>query len=567
VQLLTKPLVVEANQRKEDPPSLSPYIQDLLFLSIFVALCSGFYIHQVGFYSIDWHWLSRMRMSPDQSFLGAVTSLRGAYTAMRPMEMVWWCLLYKAFALNPLGFHVTNAVVSLFGVLLLYGAARQLGLQRLFAVVVALLYAVTPLYCTDHFWLDCFTINVSVVLCLLSLNADLYAITSGRFWLWRSVSLVCVIVSLLSYEIAMPLFVFNQLLLCVFRRSYLQSNPVASRRGIAFFLSVSLHVATIAAIALFKLKTTMRLDKPVPNELSSHLYFFAHTVATSAQYALGPYGLELPKTVFSVLRHDPNIVSLILAASAFLLCAGYVYFLSNPSWQWLTGRRSAQLLAAGMLVFVLGYSMFLTNSQAILSPAGMGNRVSIVAAFGAAMVYAGLFGLLSCRLAPALRRITFACLVGTFAAGSMLIDNRIASCWISSWHQQLTIARDIKRNFPSLPKKTILMLDGVNPYVGPAVVFESPWDLSSLLVLVYRDPTLRADIVTKNLAAAGLGLTTSYLGLVPVRSDYAYSSKLLIYNYQDKKTVPCADATVARSYLRIHPPSKALREVVGDPAF
>jgi hypothetical protein len=211
--------------------------------------------------------------------------------------------------------------------------------------------------------------------------------------------------------------------------------------------------------------------------------------------------------------------------------------------------------------------MFLTNSQAILSPAGMGNRVSIVAAFGAAMVYAGWFGLLSCRLFPALRRITFACLVGSFAAGSMLIDNRVASCWISSWHQQLTIASDIKRNFPSLPKKTILMLDGVNPYVGPAVVFESPWDLSSLLVLVYRDPSLRADIVTKNLAAAGLGLCTFYLGLVPVRSDYAYSSKLLIYNYQDKKTVSCVDASVARSYLRIHPPSKALREVVGDPAF
>jgi hypothetical protein len=100
----------------------------------------------------------------------------------------------------------------------------------------------------------------------------------------------------------------------------------------------------------------------------------------------------------------------------------------------------------------------------------------------------------------------------------------------------------------------VLIVDGVCPYVGPAVVFESSWDLAGALITFYADRTLAADIVTPNMTVGKNGLrTVLYESL---ERDYPYGN-LLIYHYGRKEVYPLPDAEAARRYFDAFNPDRS----------
>src|SRR5207248_7533503 len=92
----------------------------------------------------------------------------------------------------------------------------------------------------------------------------------------------------------------------------------------------------------------------------------------------GDYLFRLPGVVWS-LQHTHPLSWLPLAALVF----GAIVFLYARSMAAdFTVRHSIALAIAGVGVFLLGYSMFLTNKAIQITPAGIGNRTSIAAALG-----------------------------------------------------------------------------------------------------------------------------------------------------------------------------------------
>ncbi len=97
-----------------------------------------------------------------------------------------------------------------------------------------------------------------------------------------------------------------------------------------------------------------------------------------------------------------------------------------------------------------------------------------------------------------------------------------------------------------MPPQSILILDGVCPYLGPGIVFEANWDLAGALEILYRDPTLQANVVTPSLRLGDKGVS---VWLYDTETYYPYGERLLLYDFRRKATYRFDNVEKARSYF------------------
>jgi hypothetical protein len=120
----------------------------------------------------------------------------------------------------------------------------------------------------------------------------------------------------------------------------------------------------------------------------------------------------------------------------------------------------------------------------------------------------------------------------------------------------------------TLAPRTTLLVGGFCSYHGPAIVFESDWDLSGALRLHYADRTLSADVLRPGfykLTDSGVA-TILYEG----EDDYDYSPNLLLYDFGRKTTQALTDKEAALRALRggsIDARCPPGGEGVGSPVF
>jgi hypothetical protein len=232
-------------------------------------------------------------------------------------------------------------------------------------------------------------------------------------------------------------------------------------------------------------------------------------------------------------------------------------------------RRSVGLIVTGVGAFLLGYSLFLTNKAIQITPTGIGNRTSIAAALGVAFGAAGVFGLIASAFPQArARSAAFAALLGAYAAGGFFVISALSSFWIDAYRTELAVLEDIETHVGTLAPRTTLLVGGICSYNGPAIIFESDWDLSGALRLHYGDRSLSADVLRPgfyNLTDSGVA-TILYEG----EDDYDYLPNLMLYDFGRKTTQALTDKDTAHRALRGGsldarcPPGG---EGVGSPAF
>ena len=157
--------------------------------------------------------------------------------------------------------------------------------------------------------------------------------------------------------------------------------------------------------------------------------------------------------------------------------------------------------------------------------------------------------------------------IAAIGGSGFLIVNVIAQFWQEAYGREQRVLAAIQRRFPTLPPHSTLLLDGVCPYAGPAVVFESNWDLKGALHTYYRDPTLKADVVTPRLSVTDAGIVTIIYGQP---TTYPYDPGLFVYHAGTGEVWPLPDVASARAYFASVPSSgrcPAAVEGVGVPLF
>jgi hypothetical protein len=260
--------------------------------------------------------------------------------------------------------------------------------------------------------------------------------------------------------------------------------------------------------------------------------------------------MELPHTVFQALSgyHEPML--LVSAGIIGGVIFGYLYHVAVRAEPTAMTRADwAGVTGFGLLVIGVGYSIFFVTPEIVFTASGIGNRTTLVATIGVGMACVGALGLAgTCFRSGVSRRNFFCATITLLCVCGFVVTTHLASFWASAYRRENVVLADIREHVRSLPAGSTLILDGVCPYDGPAIVFESNWDLAGALQLSYQDPALRADVVTPNLSVTDRGLTTLLYG--HLSANYPYGNTLVLYNFEQKKLYPLADAESARRYFQ-----------------
>jgi hypothetical protein len=106
------------------------------------------------------------------------------------------------------------------------------------------------------------------------------------------------------------------------------------------------------------------------------------------------------------------------------------------------------------------------------------------------------------------------------------------------------------------PAWRTVILDGVCPENGPAVVFADEWDLTGALRVHYHDATLKADVAQERMRATprALGLDMTFLGRFSTRT-YPYGPSLAVYDSSRGRLYRLFNRRQAARYLADSRPS------------
>lgn len=539
-------------------------LKDCLFLGLLVVASLVLYVRQLGFYSDDWSFLGYLSLSRDDSVMSLFRSIYSPWVQMRPTQVFYLALLYRLFGAQPLGYHLTNALVLVLGVALFYLALVELGLPRVYALAVPAIYGLLPHYSTVRFWVAAAHANLSMAFYFLSLLALLRALRAVTWagWLWWGLALASLAGSVLAYEVFLPLFCVHLVVLWQ-RGGRTAISPGDEPAWGRLALQASGYLMTLIALLGFKALTTVRTG-PILESLadivrtafsmnySENGYGLNYLRALQISYV--DYGLALPQVLATILREGPLAEMLIMAVLLGVSMYGYLSRSSSEVPLEIPGfGRIFQWLGAGLVLFGLGYAIFLTNYNVLFTTTGIGNRTAMAAAVGVAVSMVGGI-LILCRVLPgAFRRQLFCLSVAILGTSGFLINNHIASYWIDAYRMEQAIIVEVEQAFPSLPAGSTLILDGVCPYRGPAVVFESNWDLAGVLMMRYGDYSLRADVVSPNMRIEADGLYTTIYG---DERFYPYGN-LFVYHFGRDIVYQLSSYEIALLYFQNFTPDLA----------
>ena len=458
---------------------------DLVMLIILATLSVVPYVFRLGFYSDDWAILSMLVNSPDHSLSSLFASqYADANMRVRPTQIVYQAVLFKAFGLRPVGYHLVNAAVLASVALLLYSNLREIGLPRTVARALSTVYLLLPNYSTDRFWFVSFSYVLTAALFLLGTYAAFRALRSDRFVLWFGIALLAWTASLLGMEVFLPFTLAIPVGLWLQRRRLsaagLRIHPGASQT-LAFLGALLVIVASIVSYKAANAVGVMSPDLP----------YLVRLAAGSVAVNVGTFGIALPHTFAWSLRQLPLAALVWPCLIGAIVCLWLIRGEAPPR----ALRFWILLVVAGCVAFSLATAIFITTRRVGFSSTGIGNRVWLAAALGAAAVLAGAAGWLTSGLASGLHRRLFSGLIATLCASGVTINVALSAYWVNAWPRQLESLDNMQRVLPRPRSGTTLILYGACRYLGPAIVFESSWDFAGARKVLYRDSTLAGDVV------------------------------------------------------------------------
>ncbi len=549
---------------EEAPPKGVPRISrrdalvDCVFLVLITLMSFAPFAGRLGFYADDWALLATLVAAQDRSivgYFGALESQEALRLSPRPLESLLWIAQYNAFGADPLGYHLVRIALFSAAIALLYLVLRELRQLRLIALAVTVVYALLPNATTVRFWAATSMITLSLALLLLGLFGTLRAaaaLPGGRppFYGWVCLACLSIVGSGLAYEIPVPLALLTPAL--VWQRGYRgddQSRPWHHHGGRIAALLGGIFLA-LGVVVAYKLRTTNRGG--IPTAYADHLIRLA-TGAVRVNY--GTFGVGLPYTAWSLAGAYPDGATLAFSAALALGIFGYLSWVARRSAiSWPRPTRWVGLILAGGAVFALGYAVFLVTDQGqLFTTAGLTNRVAIAATGGVAISLIGGLSWLVAWFPTRFRERLFAVLVALVCLSGLLIVNTLAAMWVTAYERADAVLVDLHGRFPDLPSDTTLILDGVCRYVGPAVVFESDFDLGGALTMTYRDPTIRGAVVSPRLEIGEAGLAMVWYG---ERVHHPYGEQLVVYDAATGVIQRLPDVATAQRYFALIRPDR-----------
>lgn len=531
-----KEIVLKVLTIKATTPITSSTLQDCAVVAVVVLLTAAVYVPWLGFYSDDWGFLRAFTFAGDQSLTGLVRSFfeADANTRARPVQALYLAALYRLFGLDPLGYHIVNTAVFAGGLCAFYLSLRTLCENRLLSLAVVLVYGTLPHYSTARFWYAVFQANLSMALyfawlyCVLQLLTE----TRRRYAAWAVGAALCLLGSVLAYEVFIPLFLFSLLVVGVKHRQLVRVSQARSSKPVDIVSLYVIPTVLIALCVLFKGEMSERGGAPRWSALSDAL-------PAAVELTVGVYVVNLPRILATIFRHhfDGAVlgISLISAVGIYLALKRAA---QRDSTSYPTRLVLVLTLIGGFVVAGLSYAYFFSYFRV---GTGINNRVTIAAAVCVAFFLVSGVSLVGSLLPLRLRKVSLCFGIAAVCFCGSLITSTVAAFWVDASRAQAEVLRGMKAAWPSPPTNSSILLMGFCSWIGPGIVVETNWDVRGAVGLLYGDRTLAGNVLRPWMTAEADGLRTpdtlfSYAslhvydartGLVHRIADQASASRIL----------------------------------------
>ncbi len=488
---------------------------------------------------------------------------------VRPVQIAYLVLTFKAFGNHATLYHFLNTALLALATAFLYLAIRKLELNRWLAIAIALVYGLLPHYSTDRFWIAEHQTTLSMALAFLGIYALLRSVpteqnNSTKLAVIAAVSLV---LSLLSYEVALGLIIAVVGFVCVRKLAGLRSR---SKLEISKLVGISITMIALLACGIIKLlmQTRMAFPHRFPAHFTQHT---VHILTQAVRFNFWTYGLHMPAALLGLYRH--SALSGPAVSCAFIVALSAAIYLSRSMGSSAIPSRktSLGLIFIGLILFFLGCALFFADDSFDLSSAGIGNRIAIASALGAACVLVAIAGLVSSiPRSPIVRVRVYSIAIGLICGMNCLVLSGLGFFWDGAASQQTAILASVTKNVRSLPSGSVLLLDGFCRYYGPGIVFQDDWDTSGALQITLNDATLKGDVISRNLHFSDAGVQTTMYG--EPEAHYGYGDYLFVYNVRNLALMNLSSAKAAGAYLRAMNPEEdsgcpAVKEGEGGGVF
>lgn len=535
--------------------SIRPAMADCMALFCIVLFSAMPYLGRLGFYSDDWNYQAALARSSGQGLRQMLHALLAADEGMliRPGQFIYLVLGFKAFGRNAFAYHFVNSVVLGLVAALVYLVLSELKAGRWISFTVALLFGLLPHYSTGRFWISSHQATLSIAFALLGIYAMLRSVRpeGGSSKTWAALAGLALVLSILCYEVVLGLIAASVVVITV--RGYrharaMSQSPFKHLGGVAFVL-LALFVAGI-------IKVAKQTRIPTPTHVPAHLGDRAvNFVAQALRFNLWTYGFKMPAVLVAMHRQSALSVQALASATVIaVLVTAYLWRYVKPATT--PARRTCLvLIAAGFVIFGLGYGLFFSNNHVDFSSAGIENRVVIASALGVPFVLAGIIGLAASILSSPLARLrSSAVAIGLLCGMNALMVNGISFYWTGAAAQQTAILHAVNSDVRSLPDGSVLLLDGFCRYSGPAIVFETDWDSTGALRLLMGNNSLTADVVSPTMTLHDDAVETAIYG--EQEGSYPYGDRLFVFNVRQHTLTNLPSKDVALAYLRAINPTQ-----------
>ena len=525
-------------------------IFDSLFLCLVVCLSALPYQFGLGFYADDWNTIAVLTQYRSSGPWVMLKQLLASDPDMlvRPLQSVPLVLGYEAFGRNATPYHLVNTAVIALLVVVLYLTIRELGQDRWLAFAIAIVFGLLPHYSTDKIWISSQQASVSLAFALLGIHAVLrwsrFDVRRGGLWL--AAAAVSFSLSILAYEVCLGLIVAF-LAWIAFRRFRQQGQKASRTKSIGGLVALFF---LLVIVGLFKARMQHRI---VYHHHLRHLLgrvgaMIWHAVSQAFLFNFWSYGLRMPAVLTRLYRFGAiSTFSIVASILVFAAVGGYLW--SERADLVIDTRAALRIAGLGIILFFLGYGLFINYLDYDFSAPGNANRVVIASALGVACVEVAACGFLTLLIkSNRTRRVVFGTAVAMICGANCLAMSGIGWCWQKAAKEQVAVLDSVEHNIPVLPHNSVLLLDGHCSYVGPAMVFDTDWDAASAIRLLTKDYTLYGDVISSNLRFEDKAVISP----VPdeYERNYPYGEDLFVYNIARRVFRPLPDKAAADAYLR-----------------
>jgi hypothetical protein len=497
------------------------------------------YLPRLGFYSDDWGLLASFDFAAHHHRTLAASVVHDF--AARPVQGLYFVSLFELFRLHPLGYHMANTAVLVGAISLFYLLLVRLHVGRVESLAASLLFLMLPQLSTVRVWYAAFQIPLSLLLMLASMHAQLSFSRTGKV-VWLAPAIGAAILSVGAYEIFAPLLAGFAAVLLVF---WWRSSPRDSRSRWWVALSSAAAVALIFATIAYKVFQSGRAG-PIadPNRYVAGLRQLVRPdYDWRVDSGLNIFAMAQAYFWAPVKGWWTGVVTLLTGKSGVEVTLLGVAIAAVAFWRLIVtdgdgSRTPRPMLAIGIAAFILGHAVFLLVPYIAFTSTGIDNRTQVAAAIGVALIFTAFLSVIS------VRRNVLAALVALVTAAAFARLSMIEDYWAEAPELQKRILTPAQTDLVGLPAESTVILDGICPYHGPAIVFES-WDAGGALTLTLHR-AINADLVSSRMSLTQTGLSTS---IYKMPDFYPYGDRLYVYQPYQHRLVRLDSAAAAKAYF------------------